>query len=93
MHCANYTMPLRGHGIIGHRGGSGPRPRIALAIIWYNNRFAVIIPYYPIKKKFRKGRTDSAVLKSGRIFINFGRFTVNFIPPLFFMSNKRVKWN
>ncbi|EDS09053.1 hypothetical protein ANACOL_04378 [Anaerotruncus colihominis DSM 17241] len=27
-------MPLRGHGIIGHRGGSGPRPRIALAIIF-----------------------------------------------------------
>ena len=37
-------MSAKRHGIIGHWGGSGPRPRIALAIIWYNNRFVVIIP-------------------------------------------------
>ncbi|NBI78410.1 hypothetical protein D3Z39_05915 [Anaerotruncus colihominis] len=32
LHCAYYTMSAKRHGIIGHQGGSGLRPRIALAI-------------------------------------------------------------
>ena len=31
-HEVYYTMSAKRHGIIGHWGGSGPRPRIALAI-------------------------------------------------------------
>lgn len=36
-------MSAKRHGVIGHQDGSGPRPRIALAIRQYNNRSAVII--------------------------------------------------
>ncbi|NBI79042.1 hypothetical protein D3Z39_09175 [Anaerotruncus colihominis] len=58
-------MPAKRHDIIGHLGGSGPRPRIALAIIWYNNRFAVIIPYsYPSSSTERHHLITKYVLLS-----------------------------